>query len=235
MSAAAFLNRFVRRPSILRALRDVRRSIGHLRDDLSNEIRHAGDLSNYCCGKTNLLLNVGCGDIIREEWVNIDHYPRSTSVFYFNAINPIPIETYTVSHIHAEHFLEHLQYWDAVSFIAECYRVLKIGGTMRIIVPDAEKYMRAYVYDDITFFGQLKNLGGTSEPLPTKGAICNQMFRMDGSHRFAWDFETLAHVIQQIGFRKIQKSCHNDSSSPHCIDGQDWWRPVESLYVNLIR
>jgi hypothetical protein len=73
------------------------------------------------------------------------------------------------------------------------------------------------------------------EPLPTKDAICNQMFRMDGHHRYAWDFETLEHVATQIGFREIQKSRHNDSSAPHCIDGQDWWRPHESLYANLVR
>jgi hypothetical protein len=55
---------------------------------------------------------------------------------------------------------------------------------LRIIVPDAEKCMRAYSNNDKVFFERLNNLGGTSEPLPTKGAICNQMFHMGGAHRF---------------------------------------------------
>jgi predicted SAM-dependent methyltransferase len=150
-------------------------------------------------------------------------------------LNPLPIEDEMVAHVNAEHFLEHLEYSDAITFLGECYRLLKIAGTMRIVVPDVEKYMYAYVTNDLTFFDQLKNVGGTREPLPTKDAICNQMFRMDGSHRFAWDFETLEHVLRQIGFSTIRQSHHNDSSSPYRIDGQDWWRPVESLYVNIIK
>ena len=106
---------------------------------------------------------------------------------------------------------------------------------MRIIVPDAEKYMRAYALDDKAFFERLKELGGTSEPLPTKDTICNQMFHMGGAHLFAWDFETLDYVTRQIGFKSIKQSQQNDSSTTHCIDGQDWWRPVESLYADLVR
>jgi hypothetical protein len=156
-------------------------------------------------------------------------------VFYFNVLNQLPIEDQMVVVINTEHFLEHLEYSDAITFLGECQRVPKIGVTMRI-VPDAEKYMGAYVNNDTTFFRQLRNLGGgTREPLPTKDAICNQMFRMDGSHGFAWDFETLEHVMRQIGFRTMQQSHHDDRSSPYCIDGQDWWRPVESLYVSLVK
>jgi len=46
-----------------------------------------------------------------------------------------------VAHIHTEHFLEHLEYSDGQNFLRECYRVLEIGGTMRVVVPDSEKYM----------------------------------------------------------------------------------------------
>jgi predicted SAM-dependent methyltransferase len=181
-----------------------------------------------------MLLNVGCGELIQPGWINVDFQPRSEA-FYFNALNPLPIGDQTVTRIHAEHFLEHLEYDDALRFLGECCRVLTVGGTMRIIVPDAERYMQAYVGDDGTFFERLKDLGGSSEPLPTKCIICNQMFRMGGDHRFAWDFSTLKYVTKLAGFSAIRRSHHNDSSAAHCIDGQDWWRPFESLYAEVTR
>jgi len=235
MCAAEFVKHFVARPSTRRRLGDIIQGISNLQHDLKNEFRGKRKLKNYCHGRTDILLNIGCGDLIQKGWINIDHYPRRPEAFYFNVLNPLPIDDQTVAHINAEHFLEHMEYSDAVTFLGECHRILKTSGTMRIVVPDAERYMRAYVVNDATFFENLKDLGGTREFLPTKDAICNQMFRMNGFHRFAWDFETLEYVTRQIGFTAIRKSHHNDSLSPHCIDGQDWWRPVESLYVNLIK
>jgi predicted SAM-dependent methyltransferase len=172
--------------------------------------------------------------MVQEGWINIDLAPRP-GVIYFNVLNALPVDDQTVAHIHAEHLLEHLEYVDAIFFLGECHRVLEIGGSIRIVVPDAERYMRAYVENDKEFFERLDHLGGTPEPLPTKGAICNQMFRMGGDHRFAWDLETIEYTARRVGFRSVRKSSHNDSSAPHCIDGQDSWRPIESLYVNLIR
>lgn len=54
-----------------------------------------------------------------------------------------------------------------------------------------------------------------------------------GHYRFAWDFETLEHY--GIGFEAIQKPSHNYAEVEYCIDGQDWWRPVESPYVNMTK
>lgn len=227
------LSKLIRRSTRLQ-LRNTQRALRDLWYELANETRHGNDLRNYCHGKTGLLLHVGCGEFVQSGWINIDIKPRS-GAFYFNTLNCLPIEDNSVSHIHTEHFLKHLEYQDAVIFLSECYRVLEIRGTMRIIVPDAEKYMNAYVDDNKGFFESLINLGGSAQPLPTKGAICNQMFRMGGDHQFAWDFETLGYVSKVIGFRSIERSHINDQVVPNCIDGQDWWRPIESLSVNLVR
>jgi len=228
------LKRSLRRPSTRLRLRQVRSALRDLRTDVSNEARHRDDLRKYCHGKTEILLNIGCGELIQPMWINVDFKPRS-GAFYFNALNPLPIDDQSVRRIHAEHFLEHLEYDDAIRFLCECKRILEVGGTMRIIVPDLEKYVRAYANNDTAFFDRLKDLGGAVEPLPTNGAICNQMFRMGGDHRFAWDFETLKFASHLAGLGSIRRSHHNDPSVADCIDGQDWWRPFESLYVEVIR
>ena len=72
-------------------------------------------------------------------------------------------------------------------------------------------------------------LGGAVEPLETKGAVCNQMFRMGGYHKFAWDFETLQHATRSCGFSNATRSALGD------VLTELEWRPLESLYVNLVK
>jgi predicted SAM-dependent methyltransferase len=234
MPASAVLKRIIKQRSTQLAIRRVQSAMRDLWSDVSNEVRHGRELQTYCEGRPDIALNLGCGDLVRAGWINVDLQPRP-GVFYLNAINHLPIESGTVARIHAEHFLEHLDYEDALNFLRECHRVLGPGGIMRIVVPDGEKYMRAYADNDTEFFDQFKQLGGASEPLPTNGAICNQMFHMGGHHRFAWDFDTLQFAGQLAGFTEIKRSYHNDRSLQECIDGQEWWRPLESLYANLKR
>jgi ubiquinone/menaquinone biosynthesis C-methylase UbiE len=200
---------------------------------VAKQLLHNGKLSSYCRGKSELLLNIGCGRLIRDGWINIDY--REGTAFYLDVLDGLPIADSSVRHIHCEHFLEHLEYGDARSFLAECHRVLGLAGTMRVIVPDAEKYMQAYCADDAEFFAKLIDLGGHVEPLRPKMRVCNHSFRMWGAHRFAWDFECLQSVIADVGFSRIRRSALNDVDARFAIDGQDWWRPYESLYANLTK
>lgn len=180
-----------------------------------------------------LLLNVGSGWKRPQGWINLDISPKKPGIVFYDAHDPLPVRDGAVAHIHTEHFLEHLAYDRAIAFLRDCHRALQPGGTLRVIVPDAEKYFRAYVADDRPFFEVFKTLGGPREPFETKAQIINQMFRMGGVHRFAWDYETLALALSQAGFSRVERSRQHDTS--HDIDGTDTWRPIESLYVNSQR
>ena len=54
------------------------------------------------------------------------------------AINPNPTDDSTVDFVYSSHFLEHLYRADAQRILRESFRVLKLGGTIRISVPDLE-------------------------------------------------------------------------------------------------
>jgi predicted SAM-dependent methyltransferase len=164
--------------------------------------------------------------------VNIDVEP-SRGAYYVDVINGLPFEPRTVAHIHCEHFLEHLWLEDAEQFLRECYRVLTDEGTIRIIVPDAEKYLRAYCRNDQAFFGRLTRLGNAKQPLDTPIKVVNQMFRMGGDHKFGWDFDTLSCTARRIGFSEVSRSSFGSVAGDLAIDGEDEWRQVESLYANL--
>lgn len=180
---------------------------------------------------TDLKLNIGCGPLHIDGWVNLDQI-LSSKIVYANIVKGIPIKGEMAQHIHSEHFIEHLEYHEALMFLQECFRVLRSGGTFRLIMPDAEKYIRSYSNGDTHFFTQLENLGGVPDLLDTPLRVINQMFRMGGDHKFAWDFDTLAKRLREIGFVDVVRSHVHDVSPELDIDGIDWWRPVESLYLN---
>lgn len=181
---------------------------------------------------TSLLLNLGCGKLNAEGWINVD-LVNGAGMYYADLRNPLPLPEGSVRHIHCEHVLEHLEYDEAARLLGDCYRVLGRGGTMRLIVPDAEKYLRAYCRNDPEFFEPLEFLGGSVRPLETRMLIINQMFRMGGAHRFAWDFETLGRELAEKGFADVERSHSGDIAPELRIDGKESWRAHESLYVNV--
>lgn len=231
MLRLAALARRKLRPSTYRKIKASVSSAAELLRHVGKVAQHRNKLATYCRARSGLLLNIGCGDIIARGWVNLDYNPRD-GAFYFDALDPLPIQDASVRHIHCEHFLEHLTFEDARSFLHDCFRVLESGGSARIIVPDAEKYMRAYCSNDMDFFAKMEAIGNPVEPLHPKNRVCNQSFRMGGHHLFGWDFETLEHVVTNIGF-SITRSRQYDIDNNLRIDGTDPWRPAESLYANL--
>ena len=114
----------------------VREAMSHLR--LGRQLRHAAQ------GRMGLRLNIGCGANVEPDWLNLDADPHSETVLYFNALNPLPIANGAVERIHCEHFLEHLEFDRARAFLEDCHRVLELGGKMRVVVPDVQKYINAY-------------------------------------------------------------------------------------------
>jgi SAM-dependent methyltransferase len=91
------------------------------------------------------LLNVGCGVHFHSHWVNLDVQARSPEVMDFDVRRPLPYAPRTFDMVYHSHVLEHLPRESAPAFIADCRRVLKPGGVLRIVVPDLEQIARHYL------------------------------------------------------------------------------------------
>src|SRR5262245_53692422 len=209
-------------------------TLGQIRSDWAmthrrwrNSRRHA---MRQLAGSNGLRLHFGCGLRTMAGWVNIDAFEYRGVDLRWDLRDPLPCEAGVAEMIYCEHVLEHLEYDDALGVLREFSRLLGPGGWIRLGVPDACLYMQAYVRHDESFFRALANIGNPVIPLDTPIKVINQMFRMGGAHRFAWDFETLAQEVAAAGFTSIVQrvSGHSDEAEL-CLD--DVSHAAETLYV----
>ncbi|MFI4861067.1 MAG: class I SAM-dependent methyltransferase [Phycisphaerales bacterium JB063] len=92
-----------------------------------------------------LLVNLGCGDRFHRDWLNLDMVSCAPEVKACDLRRGIPLDTNTADACYSSHILEHLRPSEATPFLAEQYRVLKPGGTIRVVIPDLETICRNYI------------------------------------------------------------------------------------------
>jgi SAM-dependent methyltransferase len=92
-----------------------------------------------------LRLNLGCGSVCHPDWVNLDSIASRPDVVACDLRKPLPFANAVAEACYASHVLEHLSLRDARRFVDECYRVLRSGGILRIVVPDLEGIAAAYL------------------------------------------------------------------------------------------
>ena len=91
------------------------------------------------------MINIGCGDVFHPAWINLDVLPVSAGVRRLDARRPLPFADGTVDAVYHSHVLEHLTSEEAELFLRECFRVLRPGGVVRVVVPDLAGIARAYL------------------------------------------------------------------------------------------
>ena len=98
-------------------------------------------------GRTGQLnyLNVGCGDTYHPEWTNVDMAAHGPGVRSYNLLKRWPYSDGRFQAVYHSHVLEHFPREKAEGFIRECFRVLRPGGVLRVVVPDLENIAREYV------------------------------------------------------------------------------------------
>ncbi len=91
------------------------------------------------------LVNLGCGRRRHPDWTNCDLVPDGSDVLAVDLRRPLPFDAATCDAVYSSHVLEHLAVADARRFVAEICRVLRPGGVVRLVVPDLEGIVRAYL------------------------------------------------------------------------------------------
>lgn len=174
---------------------------------------------------SDVKLHFGSGPRILPEWINIDGWNFPGIDFRTDLRQSLPLRDRSCRLIFTEHVFEHIDADFRQRVLREFFRVLQPGGTLRIIVPDCQKFVEAYARDDAAWFRD--GLGW-----PDAGAKgLTKVFTMH-THRVIDDWDSLSAALRQAGFTHVERSSFNASAIPELrVDSEAPSRALCSLYV----
>ena len=176
-------------------------------------------------------LDVGCGFNVHEQFINLDHHWHPDLDLCWDITKGIPLPSGSLQGIFSEHCLEHITLDQMGNVLLEFYRLLAPGGTVRIVLPDGELYVKTYLE---------RNQGSSDKQFPyeyqdsyqdlyTPIMSLNRIFYKWG-HRFIYDFRTVNTLLERRGFHDIRRESYLSGRDPALLNDSDW-RADESLYI----
>ncbi len=185
-------------------------------------------------GARHALVNVACGPQILDGFVNIELIGPPPRVRW-DCRTSVPIGDEGAAGIRVEHFLEHIEPREHLpAFLRDCRRALEPGGVLRVIVPDAERYLRAYCQPGLDALREMAVPIPFPDDLPTRMDVINHVFHSWHEHRWAYDFETLTHRLRAAGFTEIVRAAYGRSALPVLAQDRPHHAPY-SLYVEAVK
>ena len=173
-------------------------------------------------------LNLGCDTcyLNHKGWTDIDLQPHAPHVVKADALH-LPYKNSSADFVFTSHLIEHMPYADGLLLLAECRRVLKPGGRIRVTTPDL-----AFLADLITgtgmqAFDYLKFQQQSSPkeiPKPRASFVVNRFVRAWG-HLFIYDQLTLMDAMLETGFKTITSHKVGESGCEELRDLE----PIERL------
>jgi predicted SAM-dependent methyltransferase len=176
-------------------------------------------------------LDLGCGPNISPDFCNLDYNWHPGVDICWDVTHGLPFPNGYIGGIFTEHMLEHITFDNALGLLTECHRILRVGGALRIVVPDGELYLSEYA----------KHVAGSAALIPyteddarsfafvTPIISVNRIFRYHG-HEFIWDYETLRFALLRAGFTNVKKCAFGEGADQKLLRDAPS-RRVESLYV----
>lgn len=164
-------------------------------------------------------LQVGGGSRVLDGYINLDIFKPADIVW--DVRSGIPFEDKRFTEVFCEHFFEHLDFpRSSLFFLEEVFRVLKKGGSLKIVVPDCGTPLVKYSIKDDRYFEKIKDICYSSRlssmEISSNIDIINYLFRDQFEnpnytiHWWAYDFENLSRMLRKVGFNVV-KSWEFDS------------------------
>ena len=106
----------------------------------------------------------------------------------------LPFKSKSVDAIYSCHVCEHFDLETLRRIFAECYRVLKPGGCLRIVTPSLSKAIDAYNRRDLTWFANETGLN-----LKSLGGRFNDLMLCQNHHLLMPDYSFFEELLQEAG------------------------------------
>lgn len=178
---------------------------------------------------------VGKLNLVSPLTLKFVEYCRKHEVRRVSAL-ALPEATASADVIYSSHMLEHLDRREARLFLQECHRVLKPGGTLRLVVPDLRQRIDYYYLNQHDGDGLLDSfIFDLDKPRSLRAWIVRALTG-GRDHHWMYDFRSLSGLVESCGFRdtvdlKPGESLIEDPGELDLREQEGGW----SLYIETKR
>lgn len=153
-------------------------------------------------------LHLGCGEIYRDGWVDVDIDPRVKPDIVASIEDLYMFPDDSVDVIEHNHLFEHLSPTQADQALKEWLRVLKKGGELVFEFPNFDRCIEILADEKsdeesirlamIGVYGFKKDF----EEIDEDGVVTLNVFQM---HKWGWGPKTLTAKLRDVGFSKAKQ------------------------------
>jgi predicted SAM-dependent methyltransferase len=144
-------------------------------------------------------LNLGCGNDIKEGFINIDTYNNMKGIDLNADIMNLPFKDETIDEVYISHVMEHFSFDNVMMVFKEINRVLMIGGDLKIYVPDFQTCVNDWNESDDKWASLDRIFGSQTHP---------------GNYHFCgYTLETLKKIVEDFNFNVVENVLRSNEVS----------------------
>ena len=175
------------------------------------------------------LVNLGSGPHRLAGFVNVDLDPAGRPDVVADLSRTLPFADACADAIFTEDFVAQLEPEALRRFLAECRRMLKPRGTLRVLTPDLKRFMRMYLDEPARLVEFWTTAVGVPLPNATAGDVVNLGMKLAG--RWQYDVETFSAIAARAGLDTTVARYHESRHAP--LRGIDLRKPDEAVSMYL--
>jgi predicted SAM-dependent methyltransferase len=215
----------VSRPDLINDLtrleREMRSVAGRLRPLRASHVARQLDALGVDLGSGELRVSLTGG--APAPWITVGFAPAEIAT---DLTWGLPFMNGSTRYVYFALALEHLFYpMEARFVLQEVRRILRDDGAVRIVVPDLEAYVRAYVAGDAAFFTEHRHFWDWAEHLRTPMEHLQTMSGAGGGrgpgdffgHKNGYDFDTLRLLLTEAGFATVERTAYMQGAIPELL------------------
>ena len=174
-------------------------------------------------------LNWGCGGHPEPGWINSDIKDGPGIDLPGDIRHGLALDDDSIDYVASVHALLEIAYGDLVPVLRELHRVLKPGGVLRLVLPDLDKGIQAYLRGDEGYF-----LIPDEDAETLGGKLVVQMIWY-GYSRSLFTRDFITELLRKAGFSEIARCEYRQTVSGFTEIVELDSREKESLFVEAAK
>lgn len=118
---------------------------GDIDGDDQKQLEHVIEQLKEAYHKEKIKINLGCGNVIKKGYINIDRYNNTDNVDLSCDLKHLPFPDSSLDEIYTAHVFEHIEFNDVYLVLEDWKRALRVGGKIVMRLPNLEKEVRIWL------------------------------------------------------------------------------------------